>query len=169
MLTIFLTGCGASDKDVLFDDLADKPAVQIYLNTFHLDSVPKEISKLTNVKKLYIATDSITAWTVYQPLSAIDQRISTSPFRHLPDEITELVSLETLSLVDLDLVALPNNFDKLENLDSLSLFMNKLTISNELDKLKKLKKLKYIGLFGNKVDSSDVQILKAEIPGIFVE
>jgi Leucine-rich repeat (LRR) protein len=135
----------------IFNNLVDKSAVEIYLNTYQLDSVPREIGRLTNVTSLYIATDSVTGWTIYPPFSAIDQRTNTPPFKHLPDEIAKLVNLERLSLIDLDLVSLPDNFDKLENLDSLSLFMNKLTIANEIEKLKKLKKLKYIGLFGNKL------------------
>ena len=153
----------------LFKGLIDKHEVAIFLNTYKLDNVPKEIGHLKNVKKLYIATDSVTGWTIYPPLSAIDERTSTPPFKYLPDEITQLVTLQRLSLIDLDLVALPDNFSNLENLDSLSLFMNKLTISNEIEKLKKLKNLKYIVLFGNKVDSTDVQELRKAIPGIFIE
>jgi Leucine-rich repeat (LRR) protein len=167
---MLLLSCKKRDNDSnLFNNLVHKDAVQIYLNAYHLDSVPKEVGRLTGVKRLYIAMDSGTGWTVYPPLSAMDQRIKTPPFKHLPNEITTLVTLERLALIGLDLVALPDNFDKLENLDSLSLFMNKLTISDEIQKLKKLKKLKYIALFGNNVDSIDVQELKKAIPGIFVE
>jgi len=170
ILTIFLTSCVTADKtNNLFDDLANKTSVVIYLSKHGLDSVPKEIGRLKAVKKLYITKDSAKGWTIYPPLFAIDPRTEKPPFRQLPNEITELSSLHLLALIDLDLKTLPDNFDKLENLDTLSLFMNKLTISNETEKLKKLKKLKYLDVVGNNVDSIAIQELKTAIPGIMIK
>ena len=113
--------------------------------------------------------DSTSGWTIYPPLSALQQMTERPPFRQLPDEITELTNLKTLGLVGLDLKTLPDNFDKLENLDSLNLIFNKLTISNETEKLKKLKNLKYLALFGNRVDKVDIRELKRENPNLIIE
>lgn len=151
------------------DGLADKEAVVIYLSKYNLDSVPQEIGRLKKVKSLYITMDSITGWTIYPPLSALHQMSETPPFRQLPHEITELKNLKTLELVGLNLKTLPDNFGKLENLDSLNLILNKLTISNELGKLKKLKNLRYLALFGNKVHTVDINELKRENPNLVID
>jgi len=91
------------------------------------------------------------------------------PFRQLPNEITELTNLQNLNLAALDLKTLPDNFGKLQKLDSLNLVANKLTISAESAKLKKLKNLKYLGLFGNKIDTADIRELKRENPNLVIE
>ena len=77
-------------------------------------------------------------------------------------------NLRSLTLVNLDIVSLPDNFDRLESLDTLILFMNKLTISNEIKKLKRLRQLKYLGLLGNNITASDIIELKISIPGITI-
>jgi len=46
--------------------------------------------------------------------------------------------------------------------------MNKLTISNEIKKLKRLRQLKYLGLLGNNITASDIIELKRSIPGITI-
>lgn len=169
-LTTFLISCSATDKKKgRFDDLADKEKVAIYLSKYNLDSVPKDIGKLETAKKLYIANDSSNGWTVYPPLSALQKMTEEPPFRKLPTEITELTNLQNLSLVELNLIELPDNFDKLQKLDSLDLMMNKLTISKELKKLKGLRNLKYLGLFGNKYDTADINELKKANPRLFID
>lgn len=169
VLLIFLLSCETAEKKTgLFEDLADKTSLEIYLKTYGLESVPKDIGKLKAVRRLYIAKDSAKGWTIYPPLSALDQRTEIPPFRQLPDEITELTNLESLVLMDLDLKTLPANFGRLQNLDSLSLFMNKLTLSAELGKLKELKKLKYLEIYGNKADTADLEALKRAIPGLTI-
>jgi len=170
ILTTFLIGCTTTDKKKgLFDNLADKETVVIYLAKYHLDSVPSDIGKLRKVKSLYITKDSTNGWTVYPPLSALQQMNEIPPFRQLPDEIADLSELRNLSLTALDLKNLPDNFDKLQKLDSLSIVLNKLTISNEVEKLKKLKNLKYLGLFGNKVDTVDIHELKRANPSLTID
>ena len=162
-----LLSCEAKNKP-LFQSLGGKAEVEISLNDYKLDSVPKEIGFLKGVKRLYISKDTL-GWTVYPPLSAHDQIRTTPPFRHLPNEITELTTLQTLSLVNLDLVTLPDRIDKLKNLDTLILFMNKLTISNEIEKLRTFKGLKYLGLLGNNVTANDLEQLKKSIPGVVID
>lgn len=169
MLTVFLVSCSTTNqKKGLFDNLADKEVVVIYLSKYDLKHVPADIGKLTKAKSLYILRDSATGWTIYPPLSAKGQWKKTPPFRQLPDEITNLSELRNLSLAALDLTQLPDNFGKLKKLDSLDLFMNKLTISNEVEKLKQLKNLKYLVLFGNDVDTADINELKRANPGLTV-
>jgi len=168
-LTTFLISCTTTDKTKgLFDNLTDSETVVIYLSRYNLDSVPPDIGKLKKVKSLYITKDSTNGWTIYPPLSALQEMTEVPPFRQLPDEFTELTNLQNLGLVGLDLKQLPDNFDRLKNLDSLNLMMNKLTISKEIKKLQELKNLKYLGLFGNKVDTTDINELKRTNPSLVI-
>jgi Leucine-rich repeat (LRR) protein len=165
ILSIFLLSCHSEEK-LLFDSFQKKNDVEIYLSKYKLDSIPKEIGLLKDAKRLYINSDSVKGWTIYPPLSSLGKDNSKPPFRHLPNEITELTNLQSLTLVNLNLVTLPDNIYRLENLDSLILFMNKLTISNEIEKIKKLTKLKYLGLLGNNITANDIIELKKSNPGL---
>ncbi len=169
LVTILLISCSTTEKNqYLFDRLTDQETVTIYLSKYHLDSIPSEIGRLKKARKLYVTLDSSGGWTIYPPLSALQQRTEKPPFKLLPNEITELSNLKNLRLVELNLKQLPDDFGKLENLDSLDLTLNKLTISNELDKLMKLKKLKYLGLFGNSVEATDIEKLKKGNPDLTI-
>lgn len=166
---LLLTCCASlNSSSTLFENLADREKVVIYLDRYKLDSVPKEIVKFKRVKSLTIAKDSTYGWTVYPPAHALKEIIKEPPFRYLPDEITELSSLHFLDLSGLDLKTLPHNFDKLQNLDSLDLTLNKLVIADELDKLIKLKRLKYLAIFGNDVDTKDVVALRTHNPSLVI-
>jgi Leucine-rich repeat (LRR) protein len=169
ILTTFLISCSTTDKKKgLFDDLADKETVILFLSKYQLDSIPSDIGRLKNVKRLYITADSI-GWTVYPPLSALPQPPDSTPGKQLPAEITELTSLKYLGLVHLNLKSLPNDFSKLKNLDSLDLSMNRLVISDELKKIKELKGLKFLGLMGNAIDSADIKELKNSNPSLTIQ
>jgi Leucine-rich repeat (LRR) protein len=163
-----LLSCKSRNPEPVLQSLRGNSDVKIYLSEYNLENVPKEIGTLKGVKRLYISKDTIQGWTIYPPLSALGQNKMTPPFKHLPKEITQLTTLQTLTLVNLDLVTLPDDMYKLENLDSLILFMNKLTISNELNKLKSLKRLRYLGLLGNNVTADDLDQLKKSIPGVAI-
>lgn len=166
-LTILLISCSRTDKKhYLFERLEDKEIVTIYLSKYNLHSVPGEIGRLKKVRKLHITADSVSGWIIYPPMYDPHKSIETPPFRKLPNEITELSALKTLELIGLDLKTLPDDFGKLENLDTLNLMRNKLIISNELGKLKKLKKLNYLVLVGNKIDTVDIKELQRENPGL---
>ncbi|MGS0525811.1 leucine-rich repeat domain-containing protein [Zobellia nedashkovskayae] len=160
-LLIFTVSCESDDK---FKSLVDKEKVFIVLNLYGLDSVPKEIGTLKNAKELeIIRTDD---WTVYPPLSAADQWVDMPPFRTIPSELLNLKKLQKLTLIGLDIKTLPEDFDKLENLEHLDLSNNKLTISNELPKLKRLKKLQYVYLSGNHIDNNEIEAWRKENPNI---
>nr|WP_091697722.1 hypothetical protein [Algoriphagus locisalis] len=159
--TLFFS-CSTPDKGKsLFDDLVDKETVVINLIDYTLDSIPSEIGRLKKVQSLSIGNQRDTGWVAYPPLLA---RIEQPPFQQLPDEITELSDLKTLRLVGLDLNRLPDKFERLQKLDTLDLFFNKLTISDELEKLKKLENLTYLDIRGNKVDTADIRALKESNP-----
>jgi Leucine-rich repeat (LRR) protein len=169
LLTTFLISCSTTDRQRgLFDDLADKETVVLFLSKYDLDSIPSDIGRLKNAKRLYVTADS-AGWTIYPPLSALPLPTDASLSRRLPDEITELTNLEYLGLVHLNLQSLPKDFSKLQNLDSLDLSMNRLIISNEIETLKKLKGLKYLALLGNAVDSADIEQLKDNNPGLTIK
>jgi Leucine-rich repeat (LRR) protein len=167
IFVIFLFSCKPNSTKTVFDPLKEQTDIEIYLSDYGLESVPQEIRILKNVKRLYIAKDT-SGWVLYPPLSTLTQDKSTRPSRYLPNEISELSNLTSLTLVNLDLVSLPENIDQLEKLDTLILFMNKLTISSELEKLKKLRRLKYLGLLGNDLTANDLIELKRAIPGITI-
>jgi len=170
LMTMLLISCSTPEKNkYVFDQLTDQETVTIYLSKYHLDSIPSEIGRLKKARKLYVTLDSSSGWKIYPPLSAFfQQRAEKPPFKLLPNEITELYNLKNLRLVELNLKQLPDDFGKLENLDSLDLTLNKLTISNELDKLMKLKKLKYLGLFGNSLEATDIEKLKKGNPDLTI-
>lgn len=167
IVIFLLLGCKAR-KANLFESPQNECDVEIYLSKYKLDSVPSDISVLKEVKKLYINSDTTKGWTIYPPLSALGNDKSKPPFRHLPKEITELTKLQSLTLINLDLVALPDNIYRLENLDTLILYMNKLTVANEIEKIKRLPKLKYLGILGNDITANDLIELKKSNPGLTI-
>ena len=119
---------------------------------------------------LVVSPDPLeTGWTIYPPLSAFEEYIDRPPFRYLPNEITGLTKLRDLTLRQLAIKTLPIEFDRLENLEKLDLSINKLTIKDEIDKLRNLKKLKQLTLFGNRVRKEDIVILKAANPALSID
>ena len=170
ILTILLVSCNDKYGDSkLFKDLTDKTEVTIVLKAYGLDSVPKEIGRLTNAKTMTLTLDSLKGWTVYPPLSAVEGSVDYPPFKTLPDDISELRNLERLIVYKLNITKLPDNFGDLSNLEYLDLSMNKLTVSNEISKLKKLKKLKYLGLFGNRIDTLTIINWEKENPDLQID
>lgn len=171
VLATLLINCHTStSKVMLVDDFRNQESVEIRLTEYGLEEVPAEINQLQEVKRLTISRDSLpTGWTIYPPQSAFENQKFKPPLYQLPDEITQLTGLTSLRLISLDLVKLPENLHFLENLDTLDLSLNKLTIKDELEKLKSLPKLKFLALFGNKAGSAEVAALKKAIPGLVVD
>jgi Leucine-rich repeat (LRR) protein len=167
-LISLLVSCGSKKSKSIFQSFVGASDIEINLSDFKLDSVPNEIETLKGVRRLCITKEGTRGWTSYPPLSALGQSITEPPFRYLPEEMANLTTLQSLTLVNLDLVTLPDNIDRLQNLDSLILFQNKLTISKEIGKLQRLKRLKYLGIIGNHVTANDLEQLQASIPGISI-
>lgn len=163
--TVFLISCQAK-KDNLFEALQQEADVEIYLSEYELQEIPSDIGILKKARRLYINSDTVGGWTIYPPLSVFEEERINPPFRHIPEEMTELTDLQSLSLVNLDLVTLPDNIDRLEQLDTLILFRNKLTIAKEIEKLKRLTNLKYLGILGNVVTANDIIDLKRSNPDL---
>ncbi|MEI9946427.1 MAG: hypothetical protein WDN26_19680 [Chitinophagaceae bacterium] len=166
ILVFFIIGCRDKKTPSLFGELTELTDVKIHLVDYGLENIPAEIGDLKNAKRICISKDSTTGWTLYPPLGRMYEERSKPPYKQLPDQITTLTGLKSLTLVGLDLNTLPDSFGRLKELDTLILYMNKLTIANELDKLKGLKKLKYLGLMGNIVTANDLEELERSIPGI---
>ena len=170
-LALLVMSCSTNNsQNQLFEDLKDQETVVIFLSQYGLDSIPAEIGNLKSATTLYIKKDEkdTVGWTVYPPLSAFQNPVFSEPFRKLPTEISQRQKLKGLNLSNLDIHELPDSFEDLRNLTKLDLSFNKLTIADEIGHLKPLKKLKYLRLTGNKVDSTDIAVLKAEIPGISI-
>lgn len=90
-------------RSARFDDLINNEEVFIGLADYGLDSVPPDIVKLKNAKRLFIWPDSLNRRGIYWalPLNEIDTVFP--PYHRLPDTFTKLVNLETLMLHDLNL------------------------------------------------------------------
>ncbi|WP_289063751.1 hypothetical protein [uncultured Zobellia sp.] len=150
----------------IFKYLENKEKVFIALDEYGLDSIPKEIGELKKAKELEIFNDSLEGWTIYPPLSAMNQRNYTPPFRTLPKELLYLDGLKKLTLHGLDIKTLPDDMEKLKELEYLDLSMNKLNMINEIPKLKKLPKLKYVEIFGNRINMLEIERWRNENPDI---
>jgi Leucine-rich repeat (LRR) protein len=169
---IFLinTIAAMSQNNNLFSDIAHRDTIAIALRKYGLKEVPRDIGELKNAIVLVIAPDSVQpGWTIYPPPSAFEEYIDKAPFRYLPVEITTLVNVRDLTLTKLAIKTLPADFGKLGNLERLDLSINKLTIKNEIEKLKELKKLKQLGLFGNRVTNEDILQLKTSNPSLVID
>lgn len=159
-----------SQAQDIFRNFSDKDSVVIALKQYGLKELPEDIGRLTQAITLVVSPDSIkNQWTIYPPLEAFDEYIDNPPFRYLPDAITTLSKLKYLSLRQLAIKKLPKDFDRLVNLEELDLSINKLTIRNEINKLKNLKKLRRLILFGNRVTKQDIMLLKEANPALFID
>ena len=152
----------------LFSNLQDDESVTIILSQYGLTNVPKEISSLKNARTLTILKNE-NAWATYPPKSAWSKMADSPPFETLPDEIAALSQLEELNIPGLNLKNLPDNFYQLENLQSLNLSMNKLDITKEISKLKQLKKLTNLTIYGNKLDTTQIQTWSRSSPDLNIE
>ena len=133
----------SSEKILHFKDLAPNPFAVIQ----------KTIHKNKNLKNLTIIPTT-EGWTVYPPLSALptvaNRTLPSVP--ELPKEITTLTKLEYLSIINMGLTKLPDNFDRLFNLKVLNLSHNKLVIENEAPKFEKLQNLEELTIYWNIAD-----------------
>ncbi|TRZ46155.1 leucine-rich repeat domain-containing protein [Robertkochia solimangrovi] len=166
-----LTGC-TQEKDreePLFASLSEEETVFISLEEYGLTAVPKEITQLKKIKKLSIsAIGSSKGWSIYPPHHVLIERMKSQPTQELPDEITQLTLLEDLALELLNLKTLPEDFDKLSNLESLDLGSNQLILSEEVDKLTQLNKLRFLTVEGNTVTEADLATLKQALPELTI-
>jgi len=94
---------------------------KLYLSENQLTSVPKELGQLTNIKELYLDGNQL---------------------KGVPKELGQLTNMTKLSLDGNQLTSVPKELCKLTNLTRLSLYGNKLTsVPKELCKLTNLTRL----------------------------
>jgi Leucine-rich repeat (LRR) protein len=146
----------------------NKEKVEIVLADLKLDRIPVEIGQLKDVKELSISRHK-QAWTVYPPMSAMKDRSEQPPFEYIPVELCQLTQLESLTLGDLDLKALPEGFENLDNLRLLNFSMNKMDVASELGKLSKLKSLRKLIVIGNKIDTLAIENFQKANPEIEIQ
>lgn len=166
MLLLLVLACAERKSSNLFKKQLNDEVVKIVLRKYGLEEIPSDIGDLRKVKQLTISMDSLKGWVIFPPMSALMIHVSRPPFYSLPAEITQLKNLEKLTIIDLNISSLPEDFEQLQNLEYLDLSMNKLTLSDEVEKIVRLKKLKTLSLFGNKIDSASLQFVKQERPDI---
>ena len=156
------------ESSTIFSDKQDEESVTIILSEYGLTNVPKGISSLKNARTLTILKNE-NAWATFPPKSAWSKMVDSPPFDILPNEITALSQLEELNIPGLNLKNLPDNFFELENLQSLNLSMNKLDITKEMSKLKQLRKLTSLTIYGNKLDTAQIQTWIRSSPGLTID
>ncbi len=139
----------------------------LILSDFGYTQIPDEIGLMTDLNKLTISKED-NKWLVYPPRSAWVADKLPVKSNKLTNEITKLKQLKILNIGFMDLTSLPNDFHKLQHLDSLNLMMNYLDITNELSKLKKLENLRYINILGNKLDTLQIKNWQEENNGLTI-
>jgi internalin A len=93
--------------------------------------IPKEISKLKKLKSLSFENSSF-----------IEESELTNSITELPEELFDLVNLESLNLEGCPIIRLPSGISKLKSLSSLNLSNNKIdSLPEELFMLENLKEL----------------------------
>ena len=162
-----LTSC--QERDSYFGHLAYEKKVAIALSDYGIEEVPPQIQELQNAEELTISWLSQDGWRVYPPLSFYSGlKEFPPPYQKLPKEITTLTKLRHLSIVDLNLSELPKDFTALENLETVNVALNKLNLSNELEKLQSLPHLRQLNVMGNRVDTVAMKKWMKEKPGLSI-
>jgi len=118
----------------------------LHLNNNHLQSLPVEVCKLTNLKEL---------WSMY------------GRFSSLPDEIGQLKNLEKIDLSNNHLKSLPASTGKLTKLKILWLSYNQLTALPP--EIKNLSSLQELYLDGNPFPLRDRETIEKYFPDCLID
>ena len=155
---------------------------ELDLTDFSLKKVPKEITKLINLKTIYLSSNQFTDFdhkilqlTQLEYLIMVDNKLRT-----LPKSVNSLKNLKTLNIKYNKIEVLPSSIGDFEHLESLYLSNNKLeeipveignlsnlkylelnnnqlkSLPNELGKLRKLEELK---INGNQINNIPIEII----------
>lgn len=171
ILAVIVAGCATSSPENFYTEFEGQEEVTIVLDTYGLEALPEGIAALYTTTSLRVFPETFAnEWRVYPPQSVLvtRDRDFTPPFHLLPPSITELENLQELAISKLNIHTLPENFGNLRNLRYLDISFNKLNISQELPKLKSLPNLKKLLLFGNEVDTVELNNWKTENPELVV-
>jgi Leucine-rich repeat (LRR) protein/GTPase SAR1 family protein len=149
-----------TDKELLeiIEDAAIEEATRLDLSGNHIEELPAEIGRLTNLTMLHLAGNQLTTLpteigklTNLTVLNLYSNQITT-----LPTEIGKLTNLTELYLDDNHLTMLPAETGKLTNLNKLSLSGNKLTmLPTEIGEFANLRQL---DLSNNQLSSLPAEI-----------
>lgn len=144
--------------------------VLITLSELESDTIPNVIWSSMQIVELKIQkTRPQGRWESHPPLSWYENRELTPPYWSLPNKLGNLENLEFLYLSNLDINELPNSITNLSKLRILDLSLNKLRLTDELDKLKKLKNLDELRLLGNHYEAGIMEEFKKEFADIEIE
>jgi len=128
--------------------------------------LPKEISKLKQIRRFFCGRDSCLT-SIPSEITQLDSLHELSiggTFSIFPKQVLDLKNLKVLNFGCCGLKELPNNIDKLQNLDTLNVYGNKI---KELPKtIINLRKLKVLNINSNPVErrSDYIDDLKAKMP-----
>ncbi|REE01303.1 leucine-rich repeat domain-containing protein [Marinoscillum furvescens] len=149
---------------------ANDKSVIITLDELESGKIPDSLWTSKQIIELKIQkTRPSKIWTSHPPLSWLENRELEPPFWSMPEKIGNLRNLEILILGNLDISELPNSITNLKNLEVLDISINKLQISQELNKLEKLQKLKTLIISGNRYAVHDVESLKEALSHTNIE
>jgi len=138
-----------------------KNETKLILSGQKLTDVPDSVFDMTNLLYLDLGSSNIT---FHPPLSALVDTKANS-ISELPDNIDKLINLNTLILNSNKIRTLPNSITKLTKLEVLDLSINKeLDIIKDLEKLKVLKNLKVLKIVDVKLRRDDIATLKKALP-----
>jgi len=101
---------------------------ELYLNSNQITAVPDSLSRLANLRELYLNSNQITA---------------------IPDSLSQLANLGKLDLSDNQITAIPDSLSRLANLSALFLSNNQ--IAAIPDSLSQLANLKNLNLSSNQI------------------
>jgi len=161
-------------------------ATSLQLAGLGMESVPPEVSALSNLQQLVLNENRLTAlpeglssrlevlWVAGNRIASWPASLARCPLRDLdagrngltevPPVFWELGSLKTLSLRQNQLSALPRDISRLTALEVLDVSKNRLTSLPAEVSL--LKRLKVVDLSGNPVTPAEQARLKAALPGV---
>jgi len=156
---LHLTKCSQLDFEKAFNTIAQFEFLsELYLFENGKYSYPENIGELSQLKKLWIDSDSLIQLPVkINNLVHLNQLLITECLNLNLDSLFQtLASMDSLRELDLsenNLSEIPYSISKLSQLTDLWLDHNELTGIS--DGIKSLSNLDYLGLFRNKIDSLD--------------
>jgi hypothetical protein len=106
---IVVSCSGSFHEDPLLK-FVDKEDVHLTLASLGWDSVQPDINRLKKVRTLVVARHPMKTWVIYPPPEKMSFWVESPPFAILPNELTELTTLEQLTLHKLNVKTLPDDF-----------------------------------------------------------
>jgi Leucine-rich repeat (LRR) protein len=136
------------------------------------DNLVKGIVSLAGCSELRQLTlqisDNKKSWVVFSRIDSIADNQASYSFQkkleYIPNEVGNLVQLESLDISYLGLKVFPANFDKLVNLVSLNISFNKIDLTNITELLKTLPNLRELKIYGINLNSEFLNKIRENRP-----